>query len=323
MEEQMFLKKISTAIALAAGVAFSGGAAQSAETLIIATGSTGGTSYFVGSAIAQVVNKHSDTVRIEVLPTGGTTETSGFILRGKAQFGLLTPSAAIEAYNGTGPFEGNAVENLRAVWGGYYNYHSFIAPSAKGYTSIADLKGKRVGLCPTGTTCSKIAIATLEAAGLSVDDVEGQFLSFNEQVASLSDGKLDAAVMFTGVPGAALLNITSQMDIDFINLGDDIQSKVNGQNEYFLKVDLPAGVYRGQDEAVSSLGTEVLFVGAAEVSADVIKEISDILYAHPEELKSIMPLMGFFTPDNPLSTQTPAIPRHEGFEAYLKDTGKI
>ena len=66
----MFLKKISTAIAVAASVAFSGGAAQSAETLIIATGSTGGTSYFVGSAIAQVVNKHSDTVRIEVLPTG-------------------------------------------------------------------------------------------------------------------------------------------------------------------------------------------------------------------------------------------------------------
>jgi len=279
VEKRMFFRKFTTAIALVASFAFSGGAAQSAETLIIATGSTGGTSYFVGSAIAQVVNKHSDTVRIEVLPTGGTTETSGFILRGKAQFGLLTPSAAIEAYTGA--------------------------------------------VCPTGTTCSKIAIATLEAAGVSVDDVEGQFLSFNEQVASLSDGKLDAAVMFSGVPGAALLNITSQMDIDFIGLGDELQSKVNAQNEHFLKVDLPAGVYRGQDEAVSSLGTEVLFVGAEEVSAEVIKEISDVLYAHPDELISIMPLMGFFTPDNPLSLQTPAIPRHEGFEAYLKDAGKI
>ncbi|WP_424988608.1 TAXI family TRAP transporter solute-binding subunit [Microbulbifer sp. S227A] len=319
----MLLNSFGRAFALAASVAFGGSVAQSAETFIVATGSTGGTSYFVGSAIAQVVNKHSDTVRIEVLPTGGTTETSGFILRGKAHFGLLTPSAAIEAYKGQGPFEGNAVENLRAIWGGYYNYHSFIAPSAKGYTSIADLKGKRVGLCPTGTTCSKIAIATLEAAGLSVDDVDGQFLSFNEQVASLSDGKLDAAVMFTGVPGAALLNITSQMDIDFIGLDDEIRSKVNGQNEFFLKVDLPAGVYRGQDEAVASLGTEVIFAGAAEVGADVIKEISDVLYAHPDELKSIMPLMGFFTPDNPLSAQAPAIPRHDGFEAYLKKAGKI
>ena len=190
---------------------------------------------------------------------------------------MLTPSAAIEAYSGKGPFEGNAVGEPAGGLGRLLQLSQLHCSKLEGlYVHRGSERQAGWRLCPTGTTCSKIAIATLEAAGISVDDVEGQFLSFNEQVASLSDGKLDAAVMFSGVPGAALLNITSQMDIDFINLGDDIQSKVNAQNEYFLKVDLPAGVYRGQDEAVSSLGTEVLFVGAAEVSADVIKEISDV-----------------------------------------------
>ncbi|WP_323768760.1 TAXI family TRAP transporter solute-binding subunit [Marinovum sp.] len=305
------------------GAAISVGPVAAAETFIMATGSTGGTSYFVGSAIAQVVNKHSDEVQIEVLPAGGTTETSGLILRGKAHFGLLTPSAASDAYNGKGPFDGHPVTNMRALWGGYYNYHSFIAPRDRSIASIEDLKGKRVGLCPTGTTCSRIAIATLEAAGLSVDDVDGQYLSFSEQVAALADNKLDAAVMFGGVPGAALLNATSQMDIAFLPLTDEVQTTINAGNEHFLKVELPAGTYRGQDDAVTSIGTEVLFVGASEVSREVIEEISEVLYANSGELVATMPLMQFFTPDNPLTLQEPAIPRHEGFEAYLKDSGKL
>ncbi len=296
---------------------------MASQTYILATGSTGGTSYFVGSAIAQVVNKHSEEVRIEVLPAGGTTETSGLILRGKAHFGILTPSAASDAYNGRGPFAGHPVANMRALWGGYYNYHTFIAPKDRAISSFADLKGKRVGLCPMGTTCSKIAIATLEAAGLTEEDVDGQYLSFSEQVDALADNKLDVAVMFGGVPGAALLNATSQMDIRFLSLTEEMQSQIHAANEHFIKVQLPQGTYRGQDEAVTAIGTEVLFVGASEVSPEAIEEMSEILYANYDELIATMPLMQFFTSDNPLTLKQPAIPRHEGFEQYLKEKGRI
>jgi len=314
---------LTVSVGLALGILAFTAPVAAQQTYTIATGSTGGTSFFVGSAMAQVINKYSENIRLEVLPTGGTVETSGFILRGKAQFGLLTPSSAVAAFNGEGAFEGNPVENLRAVWGGYYNYHNFIAPTGRGIESLADLKGKKVGLCPKGTTCSKIAIATLAAAGLTLDDIDEQFLSFNEQVAAMADRKLDAAAMFGGVPGAAILNATSQMDMIFLPLSEEIRDIVNGDNIHFLKIELPAGTYRGQDAAIPSMGTEVLFVGASEVSREVLEEISEILYANSEELASIMPLMGFFKADNPLTLQDPAIPRHEGFEAYLMDSGAL
>lgn len=309
-------------LAMAANFADADSAAAK-DVYVIATGSTGGTSYFVGSAMAQVVNRHSPNLQIEVLPTSGTTESAAMVARGKAHITLLTPSAAINAYKGSGPFEGNALPDLRQAWGGYYNYHNFIAPVRSGITTWEDLKGKRVGMCPQATTCTQIAEATLAAAGLSVDDIEPQYLSFNEQADALADRKLDAAAMFGGLPGAAILNITSRADVVFLPLTEEMQEKIHQTNSGFVPVTLPADSYPKQTEPVLSVGTAVLFATGASVPDEVLAEMTDILYANGEELLSIMPLMRFFTADNELTRANPIIPRHSGLENHLKEIGVL
>ena len=310
-------------VAAALGLALASGSAEAQSTYVIATGSTGGTSYFVASAMARVINNHSDDLQIEVLPTSGTTESAAAVSRGRAQFVLLTPSAIVSAYNGTDAFEGAAMPSLRLAWGGYYNYHNFIAPSHTGIGDWADLKGKRVGMCPQATTCSEIALATLEAAGLTIDDVSPQYLSFNEQADALADRKLDAAAMFGGLPGAAILSATSRGEMVFLPLTEAMQQKIHAADDGFVSVTLPADSYPNQTEPVPSIGTAVYFVTAADVPDDVLAAMTDILYANTEELTNVMPLMQFFTADNDLTRADPIIPRHPGLEAHLTKIGVL
>lgn len=317
------MSRIATTLLVAGLATVAATVAQAQTTYVIATGSSGGTSYFVGSAMAQVVNRHSDSLQIEVLPTSGTTESAAAVARGKAHIALLTPSAITNAYEGTGPFEGVAMPSLRLAWGGYYNYHNFITPAHTGITSWDDLKGKRVGMCPQATTCTQIAEATLAAAGLSVDDIQPQYLSFNEQADALADRKLDAAAMFGGLPGAAILNATSRGEMVFLPLTEDMQAAIHETNAGFVPVTLPADSYTNQTEDVPSVGTAVYFVTGESVPGEVLAEITDILYANGEELVNIMPLMQFFTADNPLTAGEAIIPRHEGFEAHLQEIGVL
>lgn len=298
-----------------------GATAHAETTYVIATGSTGGTSYFVGSAMAQVVNRHSENIQVEVLPTSGTTESAAAVSRGRAHIALLTPSAIVNAVNGEGPFEGAAMPTLRLAWGGYYNFHNFIAPAHTQIATWDDLKGKRVGMCKQATTCTQIAEATLAAAGLSLDDIDEQYLSFNEQADALADRKLDAAAMFGGLPGAAILNATSRGEMNFLPLTEEMQQQINGVNSGFVPVTLPAGSYPGQSDPVPSIGTAVFFVAGEDVPAEVMAEMTDILYANTEELVNIMPLMQFFTSDNELTRADPIIPRHAGLEQHLQEIG--
>jgi NitT/TauT family transport system substrate-binding protein len=61
-------------------------------------------------------------------------------------------------------------------------------------TSVADLEGKRVAVNAPGATELWLDIA-LETAGLSIEDVDLQYLSFPDAVVALESGALDASIV--------------------------------------------------------------------------------------------------------------------------------
>ncbi|MEJ7839126.1 MAG: ABC transporter substrate-binding protein, partial [Thermomicrobiales bacterium] len=68
-------------------------------------------------------------------------------------------------------------------------------------TSVADLRGKRVSVNAPGATEIWMSRA-LETGGLTLDDVELQFLSFPDAVLALESGAIDAAIV--GEPVASV-----------------------------------------------------------------------------------------------------------------------
>jgi NitT/TauT family transport system substrate-binding protein len=69
-------------------------------------------------------------------------------------------------------------------------------------TSVADLKGKKVSVNAPGATELWLAKA-LETGGLTMDDIDLQFLSFPDAVVALESGAIDAAIVGEPVASAA------------------------------------------------------------------------------------------------------------------------
>jgi len=61
--------------------------------------------------------------------------------------------------------------------------------------SVADLKGRTVGLSAPGSTSMYEMAETLATAGLSLKDVEVKHLAFSQMATALANGALDAALM--------------------------------------------------------------------------------------------------------------------------------
>ncbi len=311
----------AAAVMIAAGLAASD-PASAQERVVIGTGGTGGSSYFIGNAIAQTVNKYSDKVEVEVLPLTSSIEITAHVMRNEAQIGFVTYADILPASKGEGLFKGvSGGDTLRVLWGGFPNYQEFVTRADSGITSLADAKGKTVGLCPRGSACQLITSAALKAAGLEDSDYKGQFMTFNEQVSALQDRKLDIASFFGGPGSGSALPASNQMDVRFLPVPADVQAKVNAENKAFVGVDLPAGMFRGQPDAVPVMATEVVIVANTSLSDSAIAEMSDVLFAHGKEMSDALPLISFLSADNPLNFSETLVPRHQGWLAYVKEKG--
>ena len=143
------------------------GAAQSdAATFVnVATGSTGGTYYPVGAAMAKVWNDTIPDMRANAQSTGGTAQNLSLLSKGEAEV-IFADGLYYFAYDGKGMFDGRAMKNLRALAPLYAEPIHFLVAKGSGIKSIKDLKGKRVSVGAVGSGTEITVRALLAANGM-------------------------------------------------------------------------------------------------------------------------------------------------------------
>ena len=122
-------------------------------------------------------------------------------------------------------------------------------------TSVADLKGKRVSVNAPGATEIWLAKA-LETGGLTLDDIELQFLSFPDAVIALESGALDAAIVGEPVATAAENSGIAVRLVDNIPVEGIWPTMIFGNEEWIASnPDAAAGVIAGYLRASEDLMT--------------------------------------------------------------------
>lgn len=142
--------------------------------------------------------KDEDFVKDTMAPYAA--EFSGpFNVPSEAQQAVLSGNADTTS-TGTGHFIKLAAEEVPWVAYAieYYTGDSqgIVAAPGTGIESVADLKGKRIGIDKKGATGDYIVHAALEAAGMSADDVEEVELSQNDFSAAFQSGQIDALASY-------------------------------------------------------------------------------------------------------------------------------
>lgn len=285
----------------------------------IGTAGTGGALYPMGVAMAETINKHSDRFRASAISTNASVQNIRELNEGKQGMGIAQNEVAYFAYHGEDRYEGNPVTNLRGLFGTINSWVLIVVPADSDIQSVQDLKGKRVGVGAPGSGGEIAAQRILAYAGLSYDDVTEEFLSDGEMAEGLKDGMLDAMIITNPLKSATMTDLSSSMDIRIIPLDDE------GFYEtypYYIKAEIPAGTYPGQNEPVPTGITRVLMMATSDgpFSKEDVTELMEIIWDNESEwIDSHAAVEADTSFDKALEGMT--IPLHAGAVEFYRSRG--
>ena len=194
--------------------------AAAQQQLSIATGGTGGVYYPMGGGLAEVINNHVAGYFATAEVTGASVENMGLIATGDADLAIGLADTVVQAYSGTGRFEGQQLPMVRGLASLYANMIQIVALESAGIRSLQDLRGKRVSIGVPGSGTEVNASAILEANGITYDDIDEQRLNFNETADALANGDIDAGFWSVGAPNSSILNLSTTQRIVIIALSE-------------------------------------------------------------------------------------------------------
>lgn len=254
------------------------------QDLVMGTGSTGGTYFALGGAMANAINnKLSDkAITITAQSTGASVENINLINAGEMDLGIAMNNVAAAAHEGTGAFPA-PVENVRAIGVVYNEVYQIVANAATtDADTVEELKGLKIAVGPAGSGTVGLTEQIFAAAGVDINkDIERQSDSFGDAATKMQDGHIDAACNTLSVPASAIVEMTTSMDLNYINISDEILAQLPS---YFTRKVIPAGTYPKQEADCETVTCKAVLYCAADLSDETVYEITKAFYESGDEI---------------------------------------
>jgi len=309
------------AISLVMGM-LSFGIAAERQFVAIATGGTGGTYYPLGGALAQMLSNNVEGLIVTAQSGNASVANCNLISRGQIETGFSQANTTYWCYTATGILEGKEpITNLRGIASLYPETIHIVATKASGINSIEDLKGKKVGVGAPNSGTAADAEIILNAHGITFDDIQADFLSFNEVAQRLIDGQIDAGFTTAGFPTSSIINIATKRDIVLIPMSAEKMKELCDAIPYYGATVIPGGLYKSVDEDVPALATPALWVCDAKLSPTLVYKMTKALWEHRDVLEKVHSQGKNITLETAIDGI--GIPLHPGAELYYKEVGVV
>ena len=251
-----------------------GASSALADDLGFATGGTGGMYYAYGTVLAQYISSNSD-VNINVVASNGSLDNVDKLDLNDYQLGFVQNDVAYYALNGIRLFDGDALDSFTALAALYLEAVQLVTvdPAIK---SVADLKGRNVSIGTNGSGVYFNALDFLAAYDLTLDDINEQFLNFNDSTESLKDGKIDAAFVVAGIPTASVTELSTAKPVYLVGLDDEHIERLMEISGAYARYTIPADAY-GTDGDVLTVGMKATILANEKVTDEqaytIVKKI--------------------------------------------------
>jgi TRAP transporter TAXI family solute receptor len=289
--------------------------------LTILTGGAAGTYYPIGGAMANVITKYVDGVEATAVTSGASVVNARKLGDKEAELALLQNDIAYYAYNGIEMFKEKPVKNIRGIATLYPEVIQIVTLKDKGIKTIYDLKGKKIAIGAPGSGTAVDAKQILEAAGITEENAQFEYLKFKEAVDALKDGTIDAAFIVAGVPTSAVMELASVRDVYLVEVPDEIYQKLSEKYKFYIQYTIPAGTYKGLDKDVKSVAVLAMLATRDDIPEDVIYKVTKAIFEHTDELVEAHKRAKDITLETALDGMS--IPLHPGAEKYYKEVGLI
>ena len=293
-----------------------------AERIVFGGGPAGGTFQVVANAI-QVYGpvKESKDYRVKAQSSAGSIENLRKVNTGKSDFGVVYSGHVYLGREGLLKNDTNKYEDVLAVSFLYGAPAQLVVHKDSGISSVKDLEGKKVGVGNAGS--GAFANCELFFTHMGVwDKIERNAMGYNDAANAFGNNQLDAFWLFTAFPSGAVIMAAQTNDIELVDLGKDAEaSGFYDKYPYFSKLAVPAGTYKGVENASPSFQDSALWVANSKVSDDIVYDMLSKIYtdeglAYMTEQKKTFKDMAIDTGINGIVT-----PLHPGAEKFWKEKG--
>ena len=258
------------------GLACTGDSAGPSRFMSIGTAGTGGIYYPLGGAMASLLSLADSSRTYTAEVTGGAVENINRIRAGQIDLAFSTANSIYDAYFGSPDF-GEPMEDLRIVAPLYPNFTHILVSASSEAESVADFRGLRVSVGAPGSGTEQMSRRILEVHGLTYEDVDVRYLTFNESAGALKDRAIDAAIISVGYPAAAILEATTMGGVRLLPLAGDRIQELMDLYPYFDAGEIPADVYPGVDEILPTAVLLNWVIAPERLSNDVVLSVLNVL----------------------------------------------
>ncbi|NLG87533.1 MAG: TAXI family TRAP transporter solute-binding subunit [Firmicutes bacterium] len=291
---------------------------QENSNLIIGTGDVNGTYYPLGGALARLWSKNIENVSVSAQSTGASIENVKLIEAGEIELGLTQNDVAEFASKGIMMFE-KPHKKMKMIARLYPEDVVVFVRKGSGIKSFADLKGKRVSIGVPGSGESADAQLVFEAYGMTFDDIKGGYMSYSDTIDRMKDGLLDACFTVNGSPAASFQELALTTDIELLNFSEKERDDIISKFPFFVKRELPANLYKGQDEEVKTLCVQSCLAVGEDVDEELVYQLTKTLWENYEELGDMIATAKFMDPEDPVQGITTDV--HPGAIKYYREVG--
>lgn len=332
----MLGRKIRIA-AVCAALACLGATASAAETLVMASGPTGGLWSRIALGIAQAVQAGDEGYKISTF-NGIDGVTNAKALSGGTVDLALVQGAELEAARqGLAPFDG-PLEGLSAVaaLGVPAPLHVLVraetaaalgedAPAREGMPTVEAVAAKPdliFGLMPQGGISAEIGAALLDSLGQPVADAStsGRIVygGLRAQLEALGAGRIDVLVAPILLRHGAVAQAADTYSLAALALSEASVERL--QARYGMRPALlPEGAYGFVDRPVPSAESELVLAVRRERDTESVAAVAKALFEHLDRLRAVHPLLSDLTRRDMAAVT--AAPLHPGARAYLSQIG--
>ncbi|MDR0896439.1 MAG: TAXI family TRAP transporter solute-binding subunit [Oscillospiraceae bacterium] len=274
------MTKRFSALALVLVLCLGGAMSASAATYLgVATGSTAGTYYALGGDIAALWSSLVADVEVTAQSTGGSKANILLINEGGAEIAFAQNDVMAYAYAGDADFfNGEVVDSFSALGTLYPELVQIVVAADSDIKTVADLKGKQVSVGAIGSGVYFNAVQILGKAGLTLDDIKPQYLSFDESSTAFQNKQIDASFITAGLPNPSIIEVSTKIPVRLLSLEPEMMEELTAEYPYYFSVTVPAGTYAGIEEDVSVPSVSSVLIVSNSLSEDLVYELTKALF---------------------------------------------
>lgn len=307
-------------VGLIAGCGGGGDKKPAAQTtkMILATGGTAGTYYPFGGSIAQIWNTKAQNVNVTAQSTGASIENLRLVNKKEAELAIVQSDMMDYAFNGKESFK-EKLANIRGIGILYPEIIQVVVRGDSGINSIADLKGKKVGVGAPGSGTEANFRQLIDIYGLDYKVLSPQYLSFSESSDRFKDNQIDAFIVVAGIPNSAIQDIATQHNVKVLTVTDDMVAKLGQKYPFLAPATIPANTYKGQTAEVKTVAVMATLIVNSEVKEDVVYSITKALFDNQADLAKAHAKGKELSSEQAVKGMS--IPLHPGAAKYFKEKG--